>query len=206
MHEVEILEPLQTSHYNRECRFRGNTIESKEIQTMKMTKIKKHLSLCLCIVLIAATALFTNGCSDKQTTSSSEVTTETATTTQDTEPATQDTEAATSDTEASTSDSTVLGEGETSFMFTVTDKDGNEEQFEIHTDKTIVGEALLDLGLIAGEDGEYGLYVKTVNGITADYDVDGTYWAFYVDGEYASSGVDTTNITAGATYSFKVEK
>lgn len=173
---------------------------------MKMTKIKKHLSLCLCIVLIAATALFTNGCSDKQTTSSSEVTTEAATTTQDTEPATQDTEAATSDTEASTSDSTVLGEGETAFQFTVTDKDGNEEQFEIHTDKTTVGEALLDLGLIVGDDGEYGLYVKEVNGITADYDVDGTYWAFYVDGEYASSGVDTTNITAGATYSFKVEK
>ncbi|MBO5209604.1 MAG: DUF4430 domain-containing protein [Lachnospiraceae bacterium] len=180
---------------------------------MKMTKTKKHLSLCLCIVLIAATALFTNGCSDKQTTNSPEVTTEAATTTQDTEAAaqdteatTQDTEASTSDTEASTSESTVLGEGETSFQFTVTDKDGNEEQFEIHTDKATVGEALLDLGLIEGEDGDYGLYVKTVNGITADYDVDGTYWAFYVDGEYATSGVDTTDITAGATYSFKVEK
>ncbi|MDD6811092.1 MAG: DUF4430 domain-containing protein [Lachnospiraceae bacterium] len=159
---------------------------------MKMTKIKKHLSLCLCIVLIAAMALFTNGCSDKQTTDNSKVTTEAASSTQETE--------------ASTSDSTVLGEGETAFTFTVTDQDGNEEQFEIHTDKTTVGEALQELGLIEGEDSEYGLYVKTVNGITADYDTDGTYWAFYIDGEYASSGVDTTDITAGATYSFKVEK
>ena len=82
----------------------------------------------------------------------------------------------------------------------------NETNFEVHTDKTTVGEALLDVDLIAGDESEYGLYVKTVNGITADYDVDQTYWAFYVNGEYASTGVDATAIEAGATYSFKVEK
>ena len=100
----------------------------------------------------------------------------------------------------------VLGEGETMFLFTVVDKDGNETNFEIYTDKEIVGEALLDLELIAGDDGEFGLYVKTVNGITADYDVDQSYWAFYVDGEYAMSGVDNTTIEDGMTYAFKVEK
>ena len=100
----------------------------------------------------------------------------------------------------------VLGEGATQFVFTVVDKDGNETSFEIHTDKEIVGEALLELELIAGDESEYGLYVKTVNGITADYDVDQTYWAFYVNGEYATSGVDTTAIEEGMTYTFKVEK
>lgn len=101
---------------------------------------------------------------------------------------------------------TIVGEGAVQFAFTVVDKDGNEIAFEIHTDKEIVGEALLDLELIAGDDGAYGLYVKTVNGITADYDTDQTYWAFYVDGEYATSGVDTTPIEEGKTYTFKVEK
>lgn len=101
---------------------------------------------------------------------------------------------------------TIVGEGAVQFAFTVVDKDGNETAFEIHTDKEIVGEALLDLELIAGDDGAYGLYVKTVNGITADYDTDQTYWAFYVDGEYATSGVDTTPIEEGKTYTFKVEK
>lgn len=101
---------------------------------------------------------------------------------------------------------TVLGEGQTKFLFTVVDKDKNETHFEIHTDKKTVGEALLELKLIDGENGDYGLYVKTVNGITADYDTDQTYWAFYVNGEYASSGVDTTTIDESATYSFKVEK
>ena len=93
-----------------------------------------------------------------------------------------------------------------SFAFEVVDKDGNTETFAITTDKATVGEALLEEGLIAGENGQYGLYVTEVNGIVADYNVDGTYWAFYVDGAYASSGVDTTDIVDGSTYSFKVEK
>ena len=100
----------------------------------------------------------------------------------------------------------ILGKGQTVFNFVVVDKDGNETKFEIHTDKTTVGEALLEVEIIEGEDGPYGLYVKTVNGITADYDVDQTYWAFYINGEMAMTGVDATNVEAGATYSFKVEK
>ena len=86
------------------------------------------------------------------------------------------------------------------------DKDGKETKFEIHTDKTIVGEALLELGLIEGDMGDYGLYVKKVIGITAEYEVDGTYWAFYEGDDYAMTGVDLTEIKAGATYAFKVSK
>lgn len=103
-------------------------------------------------------------------------------------------------------DGSDLGEGNTEFTLTVTDKDGAESSFTIHTDKENVGEALTEIGIIAGEEGDYGLYVKTVNGVTADYDVDQTYWAFYINGEYASTGVDSTPVTAGDTYSFKVEK
>ena len=101
---------------------------------------------------------------------------------------------------------TALGEGVHAFMFTVVDGEGKETHFAINTDKETVGEALLELELIKGEPGAYGLYVKEVNGITADYDVNQTYWAFYVDGEYALSGVDTTTIEEGASYAFKVEK
>ena len=72
--------------------------------------------------------------------------------------------------------------------------------FTVKTDKDIVGAALLDHGLIAGEEGPYGMYVKAVNGIFADYDTDKSYWAFYIDGEYAMSGVDMTEINEGAKY------
>ena len=78
--------------------------------------------------------------------------------------------------------------------------------FTIHTDKDTVGAALVEHDLIAGEDSEFGLYVKTVNGITADYDIDQSYWAFYINGEYAMTGVDSTEITEGATYRLEYTK
>ena len=53
---------------------------------------------------------------------------------------------------------------------------------------------------------EIGEGSKTVNGMTADYDKDGVYWAFYIDGEYAMTVVDATNITDGAQYAFRMEK
>ena len=53
---------------------------------------------------------------------------------------------------------------------------------------------------------EIGEGSKTVNGMTADYDKDGVYWAFYIDGEYTMTGVDATNITDGAQYAFRMEK
>ena len=92
------------------------------------------------------------------------------------------------------------------FTVTVVDLEGNETPFEVTTDNATVGEALLEEGLIAGEDSEYGLYVTTVNGITADWDADQTYWAFYIDGEYATTGVDSTEINADSAYSLVLTK
>ena len=82
----------------------------------------------------------------------------------------------------------------------------NSITFTVKTDQDTVGAALLEHELIAGEEGAYGLYVKVVNGITADYDVDKSHWAFYVDGEYAMSGVDSTEIDEGATYCLEYTK
>lgn len=78
--------------------------------------------------------------------------------------------------------------------------DNQTVKFTVHTDEQTVGAALLANNLIDGEAGAYGLYVKVVNGITADYDIDQSYWAFYIDGEYAMSGVDTTDISEGSVY------
>ena len=159
---------------------------------MKKTKFSKSLSFIACIVLTAAMALLTTGCNDKK----------------DAKPAeSQDTAstAVVSQVE-SAPDVKVLGEGQTVFTLKVTDADGGETAFEVHTDQKTVGAALLELNLIAGEESAYGLYVKTVNGVTVDYDTDGKYWAFYINGEYAMTGVDSTEVTEGAEYSFKVEK
>lgn len=78
--------------------------------------------------------------------------------------------------------------------------------FTVKTDKDTVGAALLEHGIIEGKMAQYGIYIKKVNGITADYDADGSYWAFYIDGEYAMSGVDSTEIDEGAVYRLEYAK
>lgn len=164
---------------------------------MKTNFLKKYLSFFLCMVLIVAMALSASGCNgntDKEPDSVSTVEKETSSAS-----AAEKESAAQTDVQA-------IGEGDTQFDFSVVEQDGSETRFEIHTDKETVGEALQELGLIDGDESEYGLYVKTVNGITADYDKDGVYWAFYVNDEYAQDGVDSTTITEGDNYAFKVEK
>ena len=162
---------------------------------------KKLLSLILSMMLIVAMAFNMTACGDNnQEKPNTEGQSQVGGTQQDSQ------EDEIQNGSENQTDTTVLGQGETVFGFVVVDKDGKETKFEIHTDKTTVGEALLEVKLIDGEDGPYGLYVKSVNGITADYDVDQTYWAFYINGEMAMTGVDATKVEAGATYSFKVEK
>jgi len=100
---------------------------------------------------------------------------------------------------------TTLGSGETTVLVEVK-VDDQSVTFTIKTDKTTLGDALLEHELIDGEDSEYGLYVKVVNGITADYDVDQSYWGFYKDGEYLMSGVDTTEIKDGEHYEIVYSK
>ena len=148
---------------------------------MKKTSIKKILSLLLCFVLIAVTALLATGCGAEKP---------------ETPPVSTD------EVEAKP---VKMGQGEKQFFFKATDPLGVVSVFEISTNKATVGEALIELNLISGELGPYGLYVKTVNGITVDYDKDGKYWAFYVNGEYASQGVDLTEIEADTIYEFKAE-
>lgn len=163
-------------------------------------QIKKHLltKQTLALSLALALALGTTACGSNDT--ANNTTSQSGST------------APSSAVEASSSESSIPATASVeneipmkSFTFTVVDGDGNETVFDIESDKETVGEALLEQGLIEGEEGQYGLYVKTVNGIIADYETTGTYWAFYINGEYGITGVDATPITEGENYSFKVE-
>ena len=144
-----------------------------------MKRMNLAHKLILCMVLIAALALMAVGCSK----------TEEA-------PEAPASEAVTA---------TPIGEGATTFDLTVTKADGSKTAYAVSTDETTVGAALLALELIAGDEGEYGLYVKTVDGETHVYEDDGKYWAFYINDEYATTGVDMTDIEAGASYELRAE-
>ena len=145
---------------------------------MKKTLLIRILSCVLCVVMLAAAVLCIEGCKKKD------------------EP---------KENGDKQSEVIKLGEGATTFTFKYTDADGNSKTYEIKTDEKTVGAALLKVGLIAGETSEFGLYVKTVDGKTYDYNTDGKYWAFYINGAYAATGVDATDITAGDSYEFKAE-
>ena len=77
--------------------------------------------------------------------------------------------------------------------------------FTINTDKTILADALLEHELVAGEYSEYGLAVYTINGMTANWNVDGGYWAPYVGDEYAMGGVSYIEIKNGDSFRFELE-
>lgn len=96
--------------------------------------------------------------------------------------------------------------GEGSKTVNVTVKAGDDEvTFTIHSDERYLGDALLEHGLIDGDQGEFGLYVKKVNGILADYDIDKTYWGFYKSGEMMMVGVSGAEFADGDSYELVLE-
>ena len=156
------------------------------------TRTKKFLSLLLLLMLTAAIAITAIGCNGK--------------TNDENGGATSGSEAATTLADVEAPASNVRGEGNTEFVFKVVTASGETKTFTVKTDKETVGDALLDVGLIAGDNSDYGLYVKTVDGETLDYNEDGMYWSFYVGDGYALKGVDSTEIESGVEYSFRAAK
>lgn len=78
--------------------------------------------------------------------------------------------------------------------------DQSSKTFTYRTDAEYLGEVLLAEGLVQGEEGQYGLYITTVDGEDAIYENDASYWALMVGGEYAVTGVDATPIQDGDSF------
>lgn len=139
--------------------------------------IKKHFRSVLSLVLIAAMVLMFAGCGQKDVQ-------------ENLEPSQNQQEST-----------------EKTFAFEVTELDGTKKEFSVkYENESSVGEVLVGAGLISGSDSQYGLMVDTVNGQKYDYNKDGAYWAFYINGEYAMTGVDSTPIKDGEVYSFVATK
>ncbi len=94
---------------------------------------------------------------------------------------------------------TELGEGAKTVRVEVK-AEGKSVTFTIHTDENILGDALTAHGLVEGDDGQFGLYVKKVNGILADYDINGRYWSFTKNGQSLNFGIDGAEIRDGEKY------
>lgn len=77
--------------------------------------------------------------------------------------------------------------------------DTETTDFTIVTDAEYLRQALEQENLVEGSESEYGLFVTTVNGVTAD-DSQQQWWCFTRNGEMVETGIDTTPIADGETY------
>lgn len=86
--------------------------------------------------------------------------------------------------------------GDKQITVTIVGVDGASEERVLHTNSAYLRGALEEQKLIAGDESEYGLFVKTVNGYTAQ-DSNQEWWCFTKGGETVMTGVDTTPIADG---------
>ena len=82
-------------------------------------------------------------------------------------------------------------EGSKAITIEVVDDEKKSTVYELKTDALYLQGAMDEAkGLTyEGDESQYGLMVHTVNGVKADYNVDQSYWAFYVNGEYCNYGI-----------------
>ena len=94
-------------------------------------------------------------------------------------------------------------EGEKSITIEVVMADGEATVYEVKTDAEYLVGAMEEAdGLtFEGEEGIYGLSVSTINGVRADYTLDGAYWGFFVNDEYCSYGVSQQPVEDGDAFS-----
>lgn len=83
----------------------------------------------------------------------------------------------------------------------VVHSDKSQRNFRYETTKEYLGDLLLSEGLIKGDPGPYGLYITEVDREVADYSVNRSYWALFIDDEYATQSADLTPLTQNGVYS-----
>ena len=86
------------------------------------------------------------------------------------------------------------------FSVMVTHADGSQKTFSyISEEGGKLGAFLEDQGLISSEGADPGMF-HTVDGEKADWNVNQSYWAFYLGEDYAMTGIYDTDIADGSVY------
>lgn len=90
-------------------------------------------------------------------------------------------------------------EGSKEIVIKVVDSDEKVTTYELKTDAKYLKEAMDEAeGLTySGTEGDFGMMVDTVNGVRADYTLDGAYWSFLINDEYCNYGISEQLIEDG---------
>ena len=91
---------------------------------------------------------------------------------------------------------TAVGEGAITFTLDI-EAAGKTVTLTVSTDKTVLGDALYELGLINDPS-----FFDVANGMLASWSQDMAYWGFYIGDTMASYGVSSEAVSNGNNYKF----
>ena len=99
-------------------------------------------------------------------------------------------------------------EGSKSVTLEVISSAAEKTVYALKTDAEYLNEAMEEAeGLtFTAEEGPYGLSVSSVNGETADFNVNGAYWGFFVNGEYCNYGISQQPVHDGDVFTIAYTK
>ena len=89
-------------------------------------------------------------------------------------------------------------QGDKTITVTVVNNESSKD-FEINTDAEMLRGALDQIDLVQGEESEYGLFILTVDGYTADSAAQ-EWWCVTKGGEDVYTGVESTPIADGDAF------
>lgn len=90
-------------------------------------------------------------------------------------------------------------EGAKTLTITVVHGDESEKVFEIHTDAEYLAQALVENSIVEDNQSDYGLYILTADGETAD-EANQEWWCLTRGGESMMTGASDTPIADGECY------
>lgn len=96
--------------------------------------------------------------------------------------------------------------GSKNITIEVVSADATSKMYEVSTDAEFLRQAMEEAeGLeFSGTESQYGLTVEVINGETTDFN-NGSYWSFYVNGEYCNYGIDSQPVMDGDAFKIAYE-
>lgn len=96
-------------------------------------------------------------------------------------------------------------QGSKSITLKVLNQEQQTSEYQVQTDAEFLRQAMEEAKgfTFEGEEGDYGFTLYTINGETHNWNEDGSYWAVYVNEEYAQYGIDSQPIEDGDVFRFE---
>ena len=95
--------------------------------------------------------------------------------------------------------------GSKAITLEVFNQENQTTEYQVQTDAEFLRQAMEEAKgfTFDGEEGDYGFTLYTINGETHNWNVDGSYWSIYVNGEYGQYGIDSQPVKDGDVYRFE---